>query len=447
MSKKYFLLIASFCVFITVILITRKDDTAIYKLKERSSAVTSSSEWINTKKAIESIEDEIRRNPSNYALKIKLAQAYLQEGRVTGDHSYYDALAMHLVHDVLKKEPLNFEALCCKATLEASAHRFDEALETCKIAITVNSYSAYIYGVMCDAYVELGNYKEAVTVADKMVSIRPDIRSYARVSYLREIFGDYKGAQTAMQLALNAGYPGLEQTEWVRVYLGHLFEITGDTTTAGIAYRTSLSVRNNYAPALAGEARLASLNKNYAEAVRLYSKAASVMEDYNFHVQLGELYHLSGDEKRSKESYDHALNILANHKHPQNTDDGKGHQIDRELALVYLSMKDYDKAYESAKAEYRHRPANIDVAETLAKACYGKKNYAEAEFYILKALSTGSNNAMLLAEAGAIFSKMKHPLLARQYLNKAKTVNPNGDTELTSLLNVVSGELVQQGHD
>ncbi len=43
---------------------------------------------------------------------------------------------------------------------------------------------------------------------NRMVSIRPDIRSYSRISYLREIHGDIPGAIEAMELAVEAGAPG-----------------------------------------------------------------------------------------------------------------------------------------------------------------------------------------------------------------------------------------------
>jgi len=75
-------------------------------------------------------------------------------------------------------------------------------------------YNAFVYGILVDANVEMGNYDTAVDKADKMVSIRPDLRSYSRISYLREIHGDNTGAIDAMKLAVDAGAAGDEATEW-----------------------------------------------------------------------------------------------------------------------------------------------------------------------------------------------------------------------------------------
>ena len=432
--KKYLLLLIAFSGLIVTIVLTRKDSTPAYKLHDRVDGISNSSEWINTKKAIETLEDEIQRNPDNNPIKLKLAQAYIQEGRVTGDHNYYDAMAFKLIHTVLKKDTENFEALCCLATLEASAHQFTDALAICEKAIKINPYNAYIYGVLCDSHVELGQYDDAVKAADKMVSIRPDIRSYSRVSYLREIYGDYPGAIEAMKLALSAGYPGLEQTEWTRVYLGRLYEITGDTKTAELHYDNALTTRPNYAPALAGLGSIAKGKGDYKKAISYYTNAEKLMQDYSYEQHIGELYQLTGQNELAQKSFDKSLEMLIKHQHPTDEETGIGHNIDRELANVFLSMKQYDKAYTSAKIEYERRPNNIDVNETLAWACYGKGMTKEAQYFILNALKTKSSNAELLCKAGIIFQKNNHPLVAQQYLNRAFKVNPNLNHELASLV-------------
>ena len=85
-------------------------------------------------------------------------------------------------------------------------------------------------------------YEDAVATFQKMVDVRPDQTSYARVSYARELHGDLKGAMTAMQAAVNAAPPGTEGTEWTRVQLGQLYFNTGDPTTADQLYQQSLAL-------------------------------------------------------------------------------------------------------------------------------------------------------------------------------------------------------------
>src|SRR5262249_49473730 len=149
--------------------------------------------------------------------------------------------------EILKREPQNYEAICAKATVLLSQHHFSEANPIAEKAIGINPYNATAYGILTDAYVELGQYSDAIKSADKMVSIRPDIRSYSRVSYLREIMGDTQGAIEAMKLAVSSGYPGYEQTEWVRCQLGHLYENTGQLQEAAMQYRIAVEERPSYA--------------------------------------------------------------------------------------------------------------------------------------------------------------------------------------------------------
>src|SRR5688572_5372634 len=220
-------LVLTFIGLVAAIIFFRKD-TPVPTLKDRKGEIALGAEWLNTKKAIESLQEELRQDPDNVKAKLALAQGYIQEARITGDHNYYDKASLELLEDILKKEPENYEALCCQATVLLSQHHFTEALEVAQIALKINPDNSFIYGLLCDAYLELGNYPKAVEMADKMVSVRPDLRSYSRVSYLREIHGDNAGAIEAMKLALSAGVPGMEQTEWIRINLGQLYEHVGD---------------------------------------------------------------------------------------------------------------------------------------------------------------------------------------------------------------------------
>jgi len=145
----------------------------------------------------------------------------------------------------------------------------------------------------------MGNYKAAIENADKMVSIRPDMRSYSRISYLREIHGDYPGAIDAMKMAVDAGPPGDESTEWTRVQLGHLYENTGDLKSAEMSYLISLQYRPGYAYAIAGRARIAVAAGDYNKAIAYYQQADSLVNDYSFKDQLAELYSLTGQKTKA----------------------------------------------------------------------------------------------------------------------------------------------------
>jgi tetratricopeptide (TPR) repeat protein len=169
---------------------------------------------------------KIQSNPSDVETKLSLAELFIMEARISGEHGYYYPAALQVINDVLTqelKDPTMYRALLDKSSVLLSLHQFAEAKEIAEKAMHYNAYSADIYGVLVDANVELGQYDKAIVYADKMVSIRPDLRSYSRVSYLREIHGMVDESIAALKLAVAAGYPGMEQTEWARLTLGHLY--------------------------------------------------------------------------------------------------------------------------------------------------------------------------------------------------------------------------------
>jgi tetratricopeptide (TPR) repeat protein len=146
----------------------------------------------------------------------------------------------------------------------------------------------------------MGNYEKAVENSDKMVSIRPDIRSYSRISYLREIHGDYPGAIEAMKMAVDAGVYGDEPSSWSRIQLARLYENTGDMPNAEMHYTIALDQRPGYAYAIAGLGRVAMWKKDYAKAVSSFTQADSLIKDSYFKEQMVQAYFVSGNEKKGK---------------------------------------------------------------------------------------------------------------------------------------------------
>jgi tetratricopeptide (TPR) repeat protein len=409
---------------------SKKPVQKIPSFKERKGSIALNGEWLNTKQAIEGLLKNIELNPEDYKAKLNLSQAYIQEARITGDHAYYDQAALELLDDVIKNEPKNFDALCCKATVLLSQHHFSEGLAIAQQAQPLNPNSAFIYGLLCDSYVELGKYKDAVIVCDKMISIRPDARSYARVSYLREIHGDLPGAIEAAKLAVAAGYPGLEQSEWTRMILAHLYENTGKPDSAEFQYKMALAERPDYAFAIAGMGNIAKLKKNYTLAITNYQKAKGMINEFSFADELTDLYVLNNQADKAKASSQEVIGMLSPLAGADESSSAHGHYADKELAYAYLKVPDTNKALEHAMVEYERRPDNIDVCETVAWVNYKKGNYTEANKMIDKALRTNCRNPSLLCRAGLIKLKAGQPELGMQLIKQAKDTNPYLDAEL-----------------
>lgn len=438
--KKYLYpsLLLVFGLLAAAILYFKKPALRTPELKARHGDLSAGKEWLNTKAAIEGLLAKLRTNPKDQKSRLLLAQAYMQEARVTGDHPYYDGAAMQLLEEVLQAEPENFEALCCKASLCLTQHHFAQGLGIAEQAQKINPNSGFVYGLLTDANVEMGHYNEAVKMADKMNALRPDLPAYARVSYLREIYGDVAGAIQAMDMATKAGYTGLEQTEWTRVALGHLYEVSGDTARAHGYYQMALAARPGYAYGLAGLGRIAAARKDYATAIKYYQQARITVKDYAFTDELTDLYRLNGQAGESKKMADESIDMLASAAKEADSNEQMGHYADRELAYAYLKTNEPDKALEHAKIEYARRPDNIDVNETMAWVLYKRGQYAEAQKYMTVARRTGSQNPVLLCRAGLILSKLgktaEGQVLIEKSLKTAPYLNAEVEAEGKKLL-------------
>jgi tetratricopeptide (TPR) repeat protein len=402
----------------------------VYKLLDRKGSLAKTDEWANTQINVKTLLATLKSNPADTKSKIAMANLFILEARATGNYQYYDRAAFKYVNEVLATEPANFEALTLKSLLYLSQHHFSDGLALAEQAEKINPYNAFLYGILVDGHVEMGNYDSAVISAEKMMSIRPDMRSYARASYLREIHGDYAGAISAMKLAIEAGVPGDEATEWSRVQLGHLFENIGDLREARLNYSLALEERPGFVHALAGLARLALAVKDYDGAISYYLQADSLANDVTFKEELVDVYQLAGRKSQAEATSKMVIEEMSRNASAAATDESIGHYADRELAYAYLKANDYDKALEHALAEYNRRPKNIDVNETLAWVYYQKGDYAKALPYIEVALRTNSKNPVLLCRAGLIYNKSGQKVKSSGLLQEALKYNPNIPVQL-----------------
>lgn len=404
---------------------------AFYPLLERKGTTALAPEWVSTKDKAANLIRIVRENPADIKSTLALATVYIQESRITGNTMYYDKAALKYINDVLEKEPENYEALAFKALIYLSQHRFAEALPIAEKAQIAGPGNALSYGLLIDSHVELGNYEAAVENAEKMISLRPDLRSYSRISYLREINGDNNGAIEAMQRAVTAGSPGLEATSWARIQLARLYENTGDLKSAEMHYIIAAEQRPGYPRAIAGLANIAMAKKDFKSAISLYERADSSLFDNSFKEKIAAIYLLNGDTKKAAEITNALIENLNKHSNPGG-DGNMVHYADRELAYAHLLINNYDKALQHALAEYNRRPKNIDVNETVAWVYYKRGEYDKALPYITAALRTNCKNPVLLSHAGLIYAKNNQPDKAKNMLQEALKNNPNIDQQLKS---------------
>jgi tetratricopeptide (TPR) repeat protein len=389
---------------------------AVPALKERKGELAKTAEWEKTKLKVAELTQAIAANPSDAKPRLQLATIYIAEARITGEHPYYYPAILTILDGVLSLEPKSFEALVLKSSVKMSQHQFAEAKTIADKAKQINPNNAYLYGVLADANVELGNYQEAIAMSDKMQTLKPSLESYSRASYLREIHGDYPGAIEAMTLAVQAGLPGSEPHSWSQNTLGYLYEKTGQWDKAEGEYRAILERRPSYAFAIKGLADVYAAKKDYAAALNELTRAAAMMPEFSFYEKMGDIYALQGERAKATETYKEVLDMLKD-------DEQSGHTVNLELARIHTKIGDYRSANECAMKEYKVRSKNIDVNHMLALISYKSGDLANAKRYISTALATGSKDPELLWIAGTIEKSAGNDKQAAQLMAQAKKVN------------------------
>src|SRR5213079_1229395 len=114
-----------------------------------------------------------------------LGLAYQQRARETGDPSYYTR-SEGVLRRALALAPNDLLATSGLGSLALSRHRFREALSLGRRARALSPSTARNYGVIGDALVELGRYREAFAAFDTMARLKPGLAAYARISAARE---------------------------------------------------------------------------------------------------------------------------------------------------------------------------------------------------------------------------------------------------------------------
>ena len=403
-------------------------------LLERKKAIGPDEEKTAIKTTYDKAAEAVKKDPEDLKQYITLATAYISEGRITGNNNYYANAAVQMLNKVTESttgnKDLVFQALSLKSAVLLNMHQFQQALETAKKGEALNSYNSGIYGALVDANVELGNYDEAVKDCDKMISIRPDLRSYSRASYLRQIYGQNAGAIEAMKMAVSAGMPGAESTEWARTNLGDLYLNSGNADSASILYRTSLVYRPNYPFALIGMARVEKAKKNYDTAIAYTKSAIGILSEAAFVSLLADLYELKGDAGKAKETRNDVVSLLEEGQKEEPKDALVQHNVSRELATAYLNAGNLDKAMQYAKTDLGMRPDNIDANELVAWIYYLQGYTANAKIHADKMLATKTRNATTLYKAGAIYASAGDMDKGTQYMQDAMAINPNIDQKI-----------------
>jgi tetratricopeptide (TPR) repeat protein len=369
----------------------------------------------STDAQITALERDLAGNPDQAALYAALGNAFLQKTRESGDPSFYRR-AQTAFEQGLRRNPQDAGTLTGMGALALARHDFEGGLRYGQRAHAAAPEVVRPYGVIVDAQIELGRYDDAARTLQRMVDLKPNLASYSRASYFRELHGDLGGALEAMRLAASAGGDARENLAYVQTLVGNLEFERGRLGAAAGAYRLALARFPGHAPAQAGVARVAAARGALAVAIGRYRAVVARLPKPEYVIALAEAELAAGRVAAGRR--DLALVAVEQRLQRQN-----GVNVDTELAVFEANHGDRDRAVGLARSAWSNGPS-VRSADTLGWALTRAGRPAEGLTWARRALKLGSADPAFLYHAGMAAKEAGRVGLARRWLARSVALNP-----------------------
>jgi tetratricopeptide (TPR) repeat protein len=370
----------------------------------------------DTAALVVSLQHELESRPDDAHAWGLLGLAYQQRAREAADPSYYSK-SEGALRRALRLAPDDLVATSGLASLALSRHRFREALRLARQAHALSPTTAQTYGLLGDAELELGRYRQAFADFDRLAGLKPSLAAYSRVSYARELLGSPGEAIAAMRQALDSATGEAEPTAWTRVQLGKLYWSTGRLDAAADQYRAALAVFPGYVHALDALAQVEGARGPLAHAIALERRAVAQTPLPQFVGYLGDLYAASGRHALARRQY--ALVDVIGRLFVAN-----GVKTDLETALFRTDHGiRLRETLDLARLARNERPS-IDGDDVLAWALERNGRCDEALRYSKLSLRLGTKDALKLFHRGMIERCLGKTAAGNAYLRRALALNP-----------------------
>ena len=389
--------------------------------------------------AIQREQMRLHRRPQDAGAYLRLGDAYVQKARATGDMSYL-GLAEESLRKSLAISPASAGATRHLAYVFSTRHEFQAAASQALRAIDLDPRDGDAFGVLGDAYLELGAYDRAAAAFDEMIRLKGDLASYARLSGLESLRGNPRGAIDNLRRAIASGRSTSQPREsiaWAEWQLGAEHFAIGEVGAAEAQHEAALRTYSGYYRALGGLAQVRAAQGRHDDAVVLYGKALAVTPFPEYATALGDLYTKMGRPAEARKQYD-----LVEYIGRLNTLNKV--LYNRELAYFYADHDvKLDAAVELARSELAGRQ-DIYGYDVLAWALHKSGRSQEALGPMDEALRLGTRDAKLFFHAGMIHRALGNRERARSYLAQALAVNPHfhvlqADQAVRALADLVPG--------
>jgi tetratricopeptide (TPR) repeat protein len=369
----------------------------------------------STDAQIAALERDVADKPSDTQLYAALGNEFLQKVRETGDAAFYTR-AETAFRQGLRRDPRDAGTLTGMAALALARHDFAGGLRYGLEAHADAPLVVRPLGPIVDAEIELGRYEAARRTLQRMVDLEPNLASYSRVSYYRELHGDLDGALAAMRLAVAAGGDANENLAYVQTLVGNLQFERGNLGAADAAYRLALARYPRYVPAQAGVARIEAARGRLGAAISRYRSIVARLPLPEYVIALGETELAAG--RRTAAARDLALVRVEESLLRRN-----GVNTDTELALFEANHGDPARAVALARRAWGAAPS-VRSADALGWALTRAGRPADGLRWSRDALRLGSVDPAFLYHAGISARSAGRADLARVFLTRSIARNP-----------------------
>ncbi len=338
-----------------------------------------------------------------------------QQARVSGNPELYPR-AERALEKALRLDPRSGQALRGLSALAASRHRFAESLALARRAQALEPHVAAVYGLIGDANLELGRYREAFAAFDRMTALKPSASSYARISYARELKGDARGSLEAIELAVDAATVG-EPAAWTRTLAGNRLLADQRPEAAKFRFREALSYVPGYPGALSGLAEIRAATGDLEGARALYARAASAAPVPEFAESLGDTLAQLGRNAAAERAWERAEEL-------ERLFAANGGRNLLETAEFDLNHdRNFRSALDRARRGRAERPS-VEGDHVLAWALYKNNRCAEARTVSLRSFRLGTLDVDGLYHHSLIEACLGNAKTAAAYKEKVRALDP-----------------------
>ena len=369
-----------------------------------------------TTQRIQALKAQVRERPSDPQGFTDLGRAYLTRFGETEDPAFYPQ-AQRAFETALKLNSNDPSAVAGMAQLQLSRHQFREGLALADRARLVNPATTGIDALITDAQVELGRYGAAAHTVQHYVNHRPELGSYARISYLRELHGDLPGAVQAMRLAASAAGDRSADSAFATTLLGKLYADRGDYATAAATFRRVLMLKPGYPDAMLGLAAIEFAKGDAEAALERYRSVQRRVAAPDHAILLGEAEEAAGHEAAASKAYEAAGAAF-------DAEDAAGANTATERTVFEANHGDPATAVELGRRAWGYSPS-VRAADAYSWALSAAGQHAAALRFSMRAMQLGSRDPVFLYHAGVVALRAGRADRAHAFLARLVAGDPD----------------------